>query len=133
MDPIKTGKITLKKFGFLMAGVFFFISLVIFIKHRQIFLPTTVIALLFTGMAIFIPVSLKYFYIVWLKLAYLLSWFNTRLLLCVIFYCIFTPIGLFMRLFRIDLLERKFDNAFDSYWKTKAGKRMLPNDYHRQS
>jgi hypothetical protein len=133
MDSIKTDKITLKKFGFLMAGFFFFISLVIFIKHRQISLPTIVIALLFAGMAIFIPALLKYFYIVWLKLAYLLSWLNTRLLLCVIFYCIFTPIGLFMRLFRIDLLERKFDNASGSYWKTKADKRILPNDYHRQS
>ena len=76
---------------------------------------------------------LKYVYILWMRLAYILSWINTRILLVIIFYLVFSPIGLFMRLFRIDHLERNFGRLKDSYWKPKAGKRALPVDYHRQS
>ncbi|MDP3041954.1 MAG: SxtJ family membrane protein [Candidatus Omnitrophota bacterium] len=76
---------------------------------------------------------LKYIYILWMRLAYILSWVNTRILLVIIFYLVFSPIGLFMRLFRIDPLERKFRRLNVSYWKPKAGKRVLPTDYHRQS
>jgi hypothetical protein len=133
MDPIKTDKLTLKKFGFLMAAVLLLAGLIVFIKHRRVYLPAAVTALLFFTTAIFIPVSLKYFYIFWIKLARCLSWVNTRILLGLMFYGIFTPLGLFLRLFRIDLLERKFDRASDSYWKSRMGKKIPPTDYHRQS
>jgi len=37
--------------------------------------------------------------------------------LVIIFYLIFTPVGLFMKLFRIDLLERR--KKEETYWKNK--------------
>ncbi|MFH1191633.1 MAG: SxtJ family membrane protein [Candidatus Omnitrophota bacterium] len=76
---------------------------------------------------------LKYIYILWMRLAYILSWINTRILLGIIFYLVFSPVGLFVRLFRIDPLERNFGRLKHSYWKPKAGKESLPVDYHRQS
>lgn len=137
MDKIKTDRTTLRKFGFLMATALVLIGLIIFTKHKHSVTPTVVMALSFMlitiSIAIFAPLLLKYPYILWMRLAGILSWVNTRLLLAIIFYLVFSPVGLFRRLFRIDLLERGPGPLNDSYWKPKAGKRELPDDYHRQS
>jgi len=132
MDKIKTDRTTLRKFGLLMVFGFVLISL-IFIKHKHSVMPTAAVALSFMLIAFFAPASLKYLYILWMKLAYILSWVNTRLLLGIIFYLVFSPVGLFMRLFKIDPLERNFEPLNDSYWKPKIGQRSSPVDYHRQS
>jgi len=133
MNKIKTDRTILRKFGLIMASGFFLISLIVFIKHKHSVAPTAVIALSFMLVATFAPVLLKYLYIFWMKLADILSWVNTRLLLGIIFYLILSPVGLFMRLFRIDLLEKNSGPHIDSYWKPKTGDRSLPADYHRQS
>lgn len=133
MDKIKADRTTLRKFGLMMATGFVLISLIIFTKYKHSVVPTVVIALFFMLITIFVPVLLKYLYILWMKLAYILSWINTRLLLGIIFYLVFSPVGLFMRLFRIDLLEKNSGRLNDSYWKPKAKDRSLPVDYHRQS
>ena len=56
----------------------------------------------------------------WLKFASVVSWFNTRLLLCLIFYLIFTPTGLLLRLFGFDPLGKKLNKTKDSYWEDSA-------------
>ncbi|MDD5505552.1 MAG: SxtJ family membrane protein [Candidatus Omnitrophica bacterium] len=75
---------------------------------------------------------MKYLYHFWMKLAFFLSWFNTRMLLCIMFYAVFSPAGLLMRLFRVDLLERRFDKSAKSYWKLKENKTSMAADYERQ-
>ena len=46
------------------------------------------------------------------------------------FYLIFTPIGLVMKLFRIDLLERKKREG--TYWKKKEKVDFNPLNYERR-
>jgi hypothetical protein len=67
-----------------------------------------------------------------MRFAYLLAWINTRLILCAIFYLVFTPIGLVMRLLKIDPLDRKIDKNKNSYWIKKEKKDFCPLDYERQ-
>ncbi|MGM0579215.1 MAG: SxtJ family membrane protein [Bacteroidota bacterium] len=43
----------------------------------------------------------------WMKLAHILGWINTRILLSLIFYLFLTPIALFSRLFTKDPLRLK--------------------------
>ncbi len=45
-----------------------------------------------------------------------IGWFNTRLLLGIIYYLVFTPIGMVMRILGRDLLDRKYDRQKNSYW-----------------
>jgi len=132
MDKIKTDKNTLRKFGLTMAVCFAVITLIIFFRHKHSTAPTSIIALFFLLFALSIPALLKYFYIAWMKLAFILGWFNTRLLLCLIFYFIFLPVGLVMRLFRVDPLDRKFNRGISSYWKPKEKKEFSMADYERQ-
>jgi len=46
------------------------------------------------------------------------------------FYLIFTPLGLFMRLFNIDLLEIRKEK--DTYWKKKEKMDFNPVNYERR-
>jgi hypothetical protein len=66
-----------------------------------------------------IAAILKSLYNFWMKIALVLSWVNTRVLLFLIFYLILTPTGLILKLLRKDLLEQGIDKAEKSYWKIK--------------
>ena len=52
----------------------------------------------------------------WMVFARAVGWFNARLLLSVLFYVVFTPIGLIMRLIGRDALKRDFDCDSVSLW-----------------
>ena len=78
------------------------------------------------------PVSLKPVYIFWMRLAFILAWINTRLILSILFYLIFTPIGIGMRLFGGDLLDKKIDKNKESYWIKKEKAAFKQSDYERQ-
>lgn len=77
-------------------------------------------AFLCTG--VFLPRVLAPVYRSWMRLAAILAWLNTRLLLSVFFYLVVTPIGLVMRFMRKDLLQQRIDRTAPSYWhKRTAG------------
>jgi Saxitoxin biosynthesis operon protein SxtJ len=65
--------------------------------------------------ALVAPRTLAPVYWIWMKIGAALGWVNTRLILGVVFYCLITPIGLVMRLFRHDAMARKFEPRADSY------------------
>jgi len=62
------------------------------------------------------------FHRVWMRVAGVLGWVNSRILLSLLFFLVLTPYGLAMRLFR-DPLRRRGGPA-DSYW--------IPRKYPRQ-
>lgn len=51
----------------------------------------------------------------WLGLK--INWVMTRVILTIFFFLLLAPIGIFMRIFRKDLLGRKFDPNAESYWQ----------------
>ena len=108
MEKLNLDKRTLRKFGITMAIAFLVISGLFFFRHKY---TGTVYSLLlscvFFIMGSVLSASLKPVYILWMRLAFILAWVNTRIILVILFYLIFTPVGLAIRLFRIDLLERK--------------------------
>ena len=123
---------TLRKFGITMGVAFLVITLLILFKHRYSIVLTAVISAFFFIMAFLAPLALKPVYIAWMRFAYVLGWINTRLILAIMFYLIFTPIGLALRLLRKDLLERKKGKGGLSYWKKKEAWVFNPADYERQ-
>lgn len=115
-----------------MGVVFLLIALFIFIRQGGLGLYPAIISLSFFILAFTNPNLLKVIYIPWMKLAFILSWVNTRLILFIIYYLIFAPIGLGMRLFGVDLLNRKIDKGRDSYWIKKEKRAFSSLDYERQ-
>jgi hypothetical protein len=67
-----------------------------------------------------------------MRFAHMLGWVNTRIILCIIFYLLFTPISIGIKILRKDLLDRKLDKRSDSYWKKKEITPLEPLQYERQ-
>ncbi|NLH50447.1 MAG: hypothetical protein GX444_17855 [Myxococcales bacterium] len=55
----------------------------------------------------------------WMWLAQKLNWFTTRLLLTVIWLVIFLPVGLVLRLLRVDFFDRRWEPGKASYWRER--------------
>ncbi|MDR4496981.1 MAG: SxtJ family membrane protein [Candidatus Scalindua sp.] len=64
----------------------------------------------------FAPTLLRPVFKLWMKLAHAVGWFNTQVLLTVVFILIFIPTGLIMKLLRKDPMKRKM-YAEDTYWE----------------
>lgn len=69
-------------------------------------------------------------YRAWMRFVFILGWINTRIILVILFYLILTPVGLLLRLFRIDLLERR--KKVGTYWKKKEKVKFNPLNYERR-
>ena len=67
-------------------------------------------------LVVFAPTLLRPVFNLWLKIAHAIGWFNTQVLLTIVFILVFIPTGLIMRLFRKDPMKRKM-LAEESYWE----------------
>ncbi|MEZ5501169.1 MAG: SxtJ family membrane protein [Halioglobus sp.] len=106
----------LRNFGLVTGGmlVLFFDLLIPFIwDHSPPIWPLAVAAVL-AIMALLMPASLGPVYKVWMRFAEVLGWINTRIILGVIFFLIFFPFGVILRLFN-DPMQRKLDRKIESY------------------
>jgi len=61
------------------------------------------------------PRSLTQIYRLWMTVGEILGWINTCLILSVLFYLVFTPLGLYMRLRGKDLMRRTLAPEAESY------------------
>lgn len=65
------------------------------------------------------PSSLKVIYLPWMKFSLLLGAINTRIILFILFFLLFMPMGLIMRLFGKDPMQRQFQKQQASYRHTR--------------
>ncbi len=65
----------------------------------------------------FFPILLRPVFKLWLKVAKAVGWFNTQIILSIVYILIFIPVGLLMRLFRKDQMGRKLLKAEETYWE----------------
>ena len=77
------------------------------------------------------PCLLRWPYIILSALVYPIGFLISHLILLLIFYGLFTPLGLWFKLIGRDALRRKFDPHADSYWVERKAQRP-PADYYRQ-
>lgn len=66
------------------------------------------------------PGSLFPVYLVWMKFGHIMGWINTRIILGIMFYVIFFPVGVFMRMIAKDPMARKLDDSIASYRKESS-------------
>lgn len=65
------------------------------------------------------PRTLRWIYEPWMLLAEKVGWVNTHIILFILFFMLIAPLGLVMRLFGYDPMNRKFDGIAESYRKNK--------------
>lgn len=106
----------LRFFGLLVGGVFSIIGAWPLASRRED--PRTwalTVAVLLILPALVYPKSLIWPYRVWMAIGHVLAYINTRIILGIIFYLLFFPVGFVMRLFGWDPLRRRKEQESDTY------------------
>ena len=120
----------LRKFGVVMAVVLALIGG--YLWYRDAVGPAQVVpgvSVAFLAVGLVLPALLTPIYFPWMWLARILAFINTHLLLGLVFYTLFTFIGLAMRLFGRDPLDRKLTPDQDSYWQRRE-QSLLPREHY---
>lgn len=65
------------------------------------------------------PVVLRPIYTAWMVLVFPVGWLISHLIQGILFFGLFTPLGIVFRLMRRDALGRRFVPEEKSYWKEK--------------
>ena len=140
-DTLAQQRKRLRQFGLLVGGIF---TLIGFwhnppLKwwangghHETVRVIFWSIGGLLIGAGLIAPMLLAPVYAAWMKLAYLLGWVNSRILLSVIFFLLFTPIALVTRLFGRDALDRRMNEKAISYWKQRQPVESIQEHCERQ-
>ncbi|GKS58891.1 hypothetical protein YTPLAS18_24180 [Nitrospira sp.] len=109
-------KKTLREFGLLIAGVALVYALwPLVFRGEAVREWAAGIAALFglTGLAA--PSALKYPYRGWMMVGHALGWFNTRVLLGLLYYGLVVPMGLAMKMMGKDPMRRSLVPGMQSY------------------
>jgi len=129
---IKWGREDLKKFG-IGGGVFFLaIAIIVLVWKKEVHSHLLVISAVFFLFAFTVPKALKPIYAVWMPIALTIGWVITRIILGVLFFLVFTPIGLIMKAFNKTPLELKINKKANSYWAEKEGAKFDKKSYENQ-
>ena len=129
---IKSKKSDLRNFGITVGIILLVIGGFLFWKEKESFQIFLAIGIILFLTAIALPSVLKPVYWIWMIIAIILGWFMTRVILSLLFYVIFTPIGLTLRFFGKQFLELRWDKSKESYWNYKITKQYKKTDYERQ-
>ncbi|MBS1258280.1 MAG: hypothetical protein MAG551_01337 [Candidatus Scalindua arabica] len=133
MAKLKVEKHEIKKFGM---GLTVLLCLIggwqLYKGHINAYTWFLVSASLVLALAFFAPIVLNPLFKVLTTVGHAIGWVNTRILLGIIFYTIFAPIGILLRLIRKDLLGERLDKDAKSYWNKKDNGVFAKEQYERQ-
>ena len=89
-----------------------------------------ILAAVLIGLGLTVPKTLGLAYRLWMRIGHILGWINTRIILGVAYYVLFTPLGLLIRLLGRDPMHRKFTPDTDTYRVPRA--QRPPDHLYRQ-
>ncbi len=123
----------LRWYGLSMVAFFLIIGALL---HFQFGLPRAARVVWLLGGAVgllfyAVPALRLALYLTWIQAVYPIGFVVSGLVLAVSYYIVLTPIGLCLRIFRRDALQRRFDSDAESYWREhRTGGE--PSQYFRQ-
>lgn len=132
IKQLKTADRDLRKFGLMVGGVFAVLGLLFLWRHKAHWPYFLWPGAALIGFGAILPRALKYVYIAWMSVAFVLGFIISHIILGLFFFFVITPIGLLARLFGQDFLSLKLDAKAKSYWLPREPKSKSPADYERQ-
>lgn len=112
-----------RQFGITLAFILSVLAGFQYLKHRVNVYPVlSGISLAVLCTAIIKPRLLLPVFIVFTRVGHAIGWFNTRLILVVIYACFVTPIALIRKMIGKDPLPKRIDKQAKSYWVSREEK-----------
>jgi TRAP-type uncharacterized transport system fused permease subunit len=105
-----------RKFGLFLAALFLLIGLFPLWRHDPPRWWAVTIAAVLILAALAFPIAIRPLFQASLKVGGVLGWINTRILLSAMFYLVFTPVGLVLRLTRRNVPTWAKRSRQPSYW-----------------
>ena len=102
------------------------------LKTHVLTLLFGIASLVFLVFALLIPQALAPLNWVWTKFGLLLHKLVSPVVLGVLFFLVFTPIGIIIRLFGSDPLRLRFDSQAPSYWIMRSPPGPAPDSLKNQ-
>lgn len=105
-----------RKFGLFLGALFIAAGLLPLLRGGPMRLWAEAVGVAIAAVALAVPMAIRPVYWVSLKVGGVLGWINTRILLSVLFYLIFTPVGLILRLVRVREVSWPNRARRPTYW-----------------
>ncbi len=122
---------TLRQFGLIGLVVFGGAAASFWFRDRQgLALSVATFAMLFGVFGAFWPKRLKLVFVSWMFLAFPIGWLVSRIILAALFFLVFFPLGVILKLLGHDPLRLK-QPPTDSYWEPRTDQPDLRR-YFRQ-
>ena len=118
MDSTKIILPSNRKFGYFFSLVFSLLAIYFYFNNSSFYLLSIILGVIFLLITLIKPEILLPLNKLWMRFGFLLSLFVSPLIMAIIFFGIFTPIGLFMRIIGRDELKLKFSKNI-SNWKKR--------------
>jgi drug/metabolite transporter (DMT)-like permease len=130
LDPTEK---QLKTYGLMMAGVLSCLAaLFIYKTWHTPAMALGIWVLFFLMLALFAPTRLERIYQAWMRFAKVIGNFNFKLILCLLYFVMFTPVRMVALLFREDPLTRKIEPEKKSYWHDCEPRNEDPKRFEKQ-
>ena len=104
-----------RKFGMIISVCFLVIALAPLLNHHATRQWALSLSLFFATTALLFPRVLQQINVGWLKLGEFLRKITTPIILFILFFIVFTPIALILKILKKDLLNLRFSKS-SSYW-----------------
>jgi hypothetical protein len=121
-----------RSFGLVFAIVFALIALFPLWWGGPVRIWALVVAGAFTAAALLMPVVLRPLSLLWFRIGLLLHRVVNPLLMAVLYFGVFTPMGLVLRARGKDLLRLRRDRASASYWIAREPPGPKPGSMSKQ-
>ena len=116
---LKNSKIKIssnRSFGLVFFGFFLIVSFWPLLHENEIRVWSLIISLIFLILGILNSSLLTPFNLLWFKFGILLGSIVAPIVMLIVFFLVVTPTGIFLKIFKKDLLNLKYDKKKETYW-----------------
>lgn len=123
LSNIKSGREELYKFGVTMSVVLVLLGGASWWRAGTAYIYLLPLSLFFLVSGIFAPGYLKYLHRIWMSFAVIMGWIMTPVIMLIVFYLLFCPIGFMLKLRKHGHAVSGIDKKAESYWNESEGPR----------
>ena len=121
-----------RSFGLVFTAFFALVGVWPLVHRRPLRLWAFFVSAAFLLVALALPRVLHPLNLLWARFGRLLSKVTNPIITGLMFYVIFTPAGLLLRLFGKDLLRLKYERSATSYWIRRDPAGLVPESMRNQ-
>ena len=117
-----------KSFGIVFFVFFLVVALYPLINNQELRIWSLILSFIFLILGLINSSILTPLNLLWFKFGLLLGKYISPIIMAMVFFCVVTPTGLIMKLFRKDLLNlKKMDKK--SYWIERKSRSEMKNQF----